>query len=397
MFNLIKISKFFEIILISVYIFFLLFKTLNTEITVDEAYSFLNYAYTNDVLNIGIANNHIINSYLISLSTNLGYSEFLIRLPNLLCGILYIFFVYKFIRNKNYKILGYVLLLTNPYLFDFFTIGRGYGISAFLIFLSSYIYLNSKGNELLKPIIFLSLASFSYHTTIVFLICFWIFNLKKMFLKENKIKFFLINIYTFLIVLVNEVILFNITSEGKPLYGIYELTFIDLVIGSFGFASLYLSENFIFTMFLNSLFIIPFFKFKKLTIQQKSLFSISYLTILLIYIIPFIAGRPFPLLRSIFPFFIPIILIIFESISLMLIDLKKTPQMIISSIIILLLSINLILQIDLYETIDWKDEFSQKYILEKEVNSCDYLIPYNELGPVGQYYRFLAEIENFKC
>ena len=53
----------------------IIFKAKNTEITVDEAYSFLNYSYVGDYLNIGIANNHILNSYLMYLFQNIGYSE----------------------------------------------------------------------------------------------------------------------------------------------------------------------------------------------------------------------------------------------------------------------------------------------------------------------------------
>jgi hypothetical protein len=371
----------------------LVFKVINVELTYDEAYTFLNYVYTDDVFNIGIANNHILNSFLIALTTKLGYSEFFLRLPNLLSGILYILFIYKFLKRSNYKTVGYVLLLSNPYILDFFSIGRGYGISVFLIFISSYIFLTSKGNEILIPIILLSIASFSYHITVLLLISFWIINIKKIFTDLDKVKSIFINLLVIGVTIVNSYILFNITSPGKPLYGINNLTLNDLLIGSFGFTSIYLNKNIYFSIFINLLFILPILKFNKLTSHYKSFFYTSYLTIFSIYAVPFIFGKPFPLLRTVFPFFIPIILLIFEAINLHFANLKKLTIFIFSTILILTLSINLILQIELFETIDWKDDPSKKYILQRETISGEYKISKNDIGPVGEYYRLLYEIE----
>ena len=69
---------------------FIFYKAFITEITVDEAYSFLNYSYVENVLNIGIANNHLLNSYLVTLFQNFGYSEIFLRLPNVIFGWIYI-------------------------------------------------------------------------------------------------------------------------------------------------------------------------------------------------------------------------------------------------------------------------------------------------------------------
>ena len=38
---------------------------------VDEAYTFLNYVYVKDYFNVSIANNHLLNTLLISLTSNL--------------------------------------------------------------------------------------------------------------------------------------------------------------------------------------------------------------------------------------------------------------------------------------------------------------------------------------
>jgi len=372
----------------------LIFRAINVELTYDEAYTFLNYVYTDNVFNIGIANNHILNSFLIAITTKLGYSELFIRLPNLISGALFILFVYKFLKSNNYKIVGYVLLLSNPYILDFFSIARGYGIGAFLIFLSSYIFLKSEGKEIFIPIILLSIASISYHVIVMMLINFWIINIKKFFKNLEIVKSIFINIFVIAVIATNTCILFNITNVGKPLYGIYNLTLIGLMFSGFGFTSIYLNENIFFIILINFLFILPIFKFKKLKSYYRTFFYISYLTIFSIYAIPFIFGRPLPLLRTIFPFFIPIILLIFEAISIHFASLNKLTVFIISTILISTLSINLISQIELYETIDWKDDPSKKNILQKEIFSKEFKIPISELGPVGEYYRLLYEIES---
>ena len=100
---------------ISVFIFtgfstFIFYKALVTEITVDEAYSFLNYSYVENVFNIGIANNHLLNSYLVSLFQNFGYSEIFLRLPNVIFGWIYIALVINVsLKTKNYLFLHFYL------------------------------------------------------------------------------------------------------------------------------------------------------------------------------------------------------------------------------------------------------------------------------------------------
>ena len=119
---------------------FIFYKAFITEITVDEAYSFLNYSYVENVLNIGIANNHLLNSYLVTLFQNFGYSEIFLRLPNVIFGWIYIALVINVsLKSKNY-LLSLFLLILNPYVIDFFSISRGYGITTSLIFLSIYSY-----------------------------------------------------------------------------------------------------------------------------------------------------------------------------------------------------------------------------------------------------------------
>ena len=55
---------------------------------------------------------------------------------------------------------------------------------------------------------------------------------------------------------------------------------------------------------------------------------------------------------------------------------------------------NFINSIELTKTIDWKDGMPKSIVLER-IN-CQYVIPYNELDSVGQYYRLLDSKLPFK-
>jgi hypothetical protein len=90
------------------------------------------------------ANNHLLNSILMTFSRKIiGNQEWSLRLPNVLSFLLYFMGIYFLIRKE--KKLSLILLFIgivflNPFLLDFFSLARGYGIS--LGFLSlSLLYL----------------------------------------------------------------------------------------------------------------------------------------------------------------------------------------------------------------------------------------------------------------
>ena len=187
-------KKIYLAIYFLVFTFFLLVKGYKTEITVDEAFSFLNY-FTKDYLNIGIANNHILNSILVGIISPLGISELFLRIPNLIFGIIYLILILFFSSKKDNYIICSLILILNPYLFDYFAISRGYGIGSSLIFLSCYLYLFSKRNNVIA-LILLSIATFSYHVIVVFLFSFWLVNIINLkIITKLHILFLLIQLY----------------------------------------------------------------------------------------------------------------------------------------------------------------------------------------------------------
>jgi hypothetical protein len=97
------------------------------------------------------ANNHLINSLLVwIISEHIGSSEFWLRLPNVLSFILYGVYLFRFllqIKNIWVKVFGAMFLLLNPYLLDFFSLARGYGLAMGFCMASLFYVVNSGLNE----------------------------------------------------------------------------------------------------------------------------------------------------------------------------------------------------------------------------------------------------------
>jgi len=100
------------------------------------------------------ANNHLLNTQLFQISEYiLGFSDFSIRLPNVLSWLIYGFsclVISHIVYNKiPSQVIFLSLILLNPYAFDFFSICRGYGLSlAFLSAALLLIFLYYKRGEL---------------------------------------------------------------------------------------------------------------------------------------------------------------------------------------------------------------------------------------------------------
>jgi hypothetical protein len=124
-----------------VFIIFLVKRASVASFTIDEAATYLNYldAHPMTMFSFNSANNHLVNTILAkSFSALAGTSELVLRLPNLLAYAAYFLFsfliLHRVIKNKLLIIPGCLLLSLNPYVLDFFSLCRGYGLSlAFLM------------------------------------------------------------------------------------------------------------------------------------------------------------------------------------------------------------------------------------------------------------------------
>lgn len=127
-------------------------KSIEIPLTHDEAVTYSLFVpksffdITGYVESYGMPNNHILNTLLIKGSVALfGDSTFAIRLPNLLFMLVYLYSAARISLNMSTRLLQYssfALLLFNPYIFDFFSLARGYGMANSLLLFMLWSFYN---------------------------------------------------------------------------------------------------------------------------------------------------------------------------------------------------------------------------------------------------------------
>ena len=124
-------------------------------ITYDEAWTLSTFVplKVSDIFlfNPADANNQILNTLLIKLFFVFGnHSLFIARLPNVLAFAVYAFFTFRMTEGSRNFITGlflFILLLFNPFILDFFSLARGYGL-AIAFQMGSLYYLMMFGNKI---------------------------------------------------------------------------------------------------------------------------------------------------------------------------------------------------------------------------------------------------------
>ena len=113
--------------------------------THDESLSYLFHvsrSYQSILFDAGTANNHLLNTALMKLFGELfGSHPFSLRLPNLIGHGIYLVFSCLWLRlfgRPFVLVAGFLALNLNPYLLDFFSLARGYGLSLALLMASLY-------------------------------------------------------------------------------------------------------------------------------------------------------------------------------------------------------------------------------------------------------------------
>lgn len=109
------------------------------------------------------SNNHFLNTILMKASTWLfGNSEWAIRLPNLLAGLLYLVVSYRIALHVSRKHAFWimVLLISSPFLLDFFSLARGYGLGLSLVMLSLYLVMKFVDSPGFKAGVMVLIAGF---------------------------------------------------------------------------------------------------------------------------------------------------------------------------------------------------------------------------------------------
>lgn len=116
---------------------YLVLRAAGMAFTWDESFSWLQFVRGPDwwpEVNTNMAaNNHLLNTWLMRLSEQVfGTSAFALRLPNLLLAVVYVLTAAAFARRQqkaSAQWAVFVVLVVHPYLLDFFSIARGYGIA----------------------------------------------------------------------------------------------------------------------------------------------------------------------------------------------------------------------------------------------------------------------------
>ncbi len=148
-----KWSHSLSLILLGMYIVGLLsfsgYRSATLSMTHDESSTFLNYIHQPlgecfyDPVCWGTANLHLTNSFLMQISVKLfGTQDFFVRLGSFIAHILYLLFsallVCKISPHFWPRIGGFALLNCSPYLLDFFSLARGYGLACGFTLMSIY-------------------------------------------------------------------------------------------------------------------------------------------------------------------------------------------------------------------------------------------------------------------
>ncbi len=147
-------DKWYKVSLVLVFSFvfiYLLVRTIFTDTLHDEVASYIFYFYQGDYIGDSMhwdANNHLLNSFLgHQLFKVFGDNFAMLRLPNLLSFILYFWGSYQLTKNLKtpwLKLLGIIAMISIPFIIEFFSAARGYGLSmglfvCALVFFQRYI------------------------------------------------------------------------------------------------------------------------------------------------------------------------------------------------------------------------------------------------------------------
>ncbi len=306
---------------------------MSTDLIYDEAYSYLFYVLKYDFFSTSYANNHILNTILVFFSSYLfPYNELAIRLPIFLFLLIYLYFAYKIaLHNKTLKLLTFLLLISFwPLIPIYFSLARGYGMSAslVLIFIYYFKYKNLNENKNLLIILYLLLfGTYAYPgllplvIAIFFYFSYYIYKTKQ-FKRIKKIKFhlvFLILNFLYLIYFLK-----TVTASGKPIIGTFS-PFIKATLGNI-ITAYSLNEVFLPTYILYLIFIIfiwvNLWMFYKEGIDQKISF-ISLLTFIIYYLSSTLSHKPHITERLLVPLYPLIVMSIIETLDFLLKQINK--------------------------------------------------------------------------
>jgi hypothetical protein len=310
-------------------------------LTWDESYTFFEFVRPSNWLpqhyEAMSANNHLLNTWLMKISVFLfGESELALRLPNIIAGGIFLFILIRLLTrifsDWKLRLIGFILMACNPYVIDYFSIARGYGISIALLmcgiyFICKFISTNFQLRESLSALLFFALATLTNLTCIplflsaAFLLAFTVYFFGNKKDKIKKIILFLSLPIIFLLILTP--FIFNLQQAGAFYLG-REATSPLVIFASLGDAMAY-GKNYaawLSPLLVKLFYLIPVialietFRRRKIIRSSASTLSLFFFTALffLSFIIPvmlhYVMGINFISGRTAL-FFLPILFLLF--------------------------------------------------------------------------------------
>jgi hypothetical protein len=275
------------------------------------------------------ANNHILNTLLYKLSIRLfGQGDFAMRLPNVLaywaCLSVALWVINKKLINTISKFVLFVILFLNPYVLDFYSVCRGYGLSMFFHFTFLIFIWHFKDKKSIPVLYFafflLSLASLSLLTNLilfpVYTITLWLICFAEQPSRNLKIHLVLAPFITGIVTLsivakpISYLVKykefeFGVASIWDSIKSIIQRSFSSLPKEDFLWALDFL------TIFL--LLIIIYVLYHSFKEKKNRFFTISFITlIILLHILCFGLGILFPTERKT-TLYIPLLALLFST------------------------------------------------------------------------------------
>ncbi len=141
-------------------------------LTFDEAYSLYVYAFNARAFATpNLANNHPLNSILMHFATVIGGDdEVVTRLPSIAMSVPYLYATYRLVQRVRCKYFSLALCVLNGILIEYFSMARGYAISASLVQfgLVEYYFVKKDERSYVVMLSSLALSMYSLFPTLVF-------------------------------------------------------------------------------------------------------------------------------------------------------------------------------------------------------------------------------------
>ncbi len=379
-------GEFFFIIFIATTFIITLIRAAITQITYDEAFTYLQWCKpaifrpegARDIYLNSNANNHLLNTYLITLFDhflNRRYNEFVIRLPQLIFFFVYLFMIIVLFHKKLIPSLVAVFLGSNYYLDEFYGLARGYAMCNTLVLCACASYLAYKRSDYEKDryLVYCSMffaMAMTANTVVLLLLpsfgIMWLMGLnkkKKLFIVLRKYALYLILWAGFVALMTGY---HMIVTQQKTLFTGLERGFFECYFVSVG--SMFIG-NMVFARVLGALLALLLLLLSVLLIYLGKLkdcdFFIGLLVFLAVSVIAqLIFKKGYATEREMIPFYAFFVYAVWEAVSAINMKweiLRSRSRMIAvcSGVLCILLVLNFYRQIDINATRDWNFEYGE--------------------------------------